>query len=155
LTLFPGQFVNVSLQVTTLKDQTIVPGAAVRRGAPDGVQSAFVYLVKPDNTVTVRPVVLGVVDGEIQAVKSGIDINDVVVTDGGDRLREGAQVELPDATAADVAKARALVQAQRKNEPKYPNGGRRKNGKNGQGRPGGFPGGPGGPGGGRPPGGGG
>jgi membrane fusion protein, multidrug efflux system len=153
-TLFPGQFVNVSLQVSTLKDQILVPGAAVRRGAPDGVQSAFVYLVKPDNTVTVRPVVLGVVDGEIQAVKSGIDINDVVVTDGGDRLREGAQVELPDATAAEVAQARAQAQAQRKNEPKYPNGGRRKNGKNGQGRPGGFGGG-GPPGGGRPPGGGG
>jgi multidrug efflux system membrane fusion protein len=153
-TLFPGQFVNVSLQVSTLKDQTLIPGAAVRRGAPDGVQSAFVYLVKPDNTVTVRPVVLGVVDGEIQAVKSGIEINDVVVTDGGDRLREGAQVELPDATAAEVAQARAQAQAQRKNEPKYPNGGRRKNGKSGQGRPGGFPGG-GYPGGGRPPGGGG
>ncbi|HTB68207.1 MAG TPA: efflux RND transporter periplasmic adaptor subunit [Steroidobacteraceae bacterium] len=136
LTLFPGQFVNVSLQVATLKDQTIIPGAAVRRGAPDGVQSAFVYLVKPDNTVTVRPVVLGVVDGEIQAVKSGIEINDVVVTDGGDRLREGAQVELPDATAAEVAKARAQAQAQRKTEPKSPNGGRR-----GKGRPGGFPGG--------------
>jgi multidrug efflux system membrane fusion protein len=149
--LFPGQFVNVSLQVTTLKDQIIIPGGAVRRGAPDGVQSAFVYLVKPDDTVTVRPVVLGVVDGETQAVKSGIEVNDVVVTDGGDRLREGAQVELPDATAADVAKARALAQAQRKNEPKFPNGGRRKNSKNGQGRPGGgYPGGGGYGGGGRP-----
>jgi hypothetical protein len=73
------------------------------------------------------------------------------VTDGGDRLREGAQVELPDATAADVAKARALAQAQRKNEPKFPNGGRRKNSKNGQGRPGGgYPGGGGYGGGGRP-----
>jgi multidrug efflux system membrane fusion protein len=150
-TLFPGQFVNVSLQVSTLKDQTLRPGAAVRRGAPNGVQSAFVYLVKPDDTVTVRPVVLGVVDGEIQAVKSGIEVNDVVVTDGGDRLREGAQVELPDATAAEVAKARTQAQAQRKSEPKYPNGGRR---RNGQGRPGGFGGG-GPPGGGRPPGGGG
>ncbi|HEY6454927.1 MAG TPA: efflux RND transporter periplasmic adaptor subunit [Steroidobacteraceae bacterium] len=137
-TLFPGQFVNVSLQVTTLKDQIIIPGGAVRRGAPDGVQSAFVYLVKPDNTVTVRPVVLGVVDGETQAVKSGIQLNDVVVTDGGDRLREGAQVELPDATAADVAKARAQAQAERKNAPKNPNGFRR---RNGQGRPGGYPGG--------------
>ncbi len=99
LLLFPGQFVNVSLVVTTLKNQTIIPAAAVRRGAPDGVQSAFVYLVNPNNTVSVRPVVLGVVDGENQSVRSGLDVNDVVVTDGGDRLREGAQVELPDATA--------------------------------------------------------
>jgi multidrug efflux system membrane fusion protein len=125
----------------------------VRRGAPNGVQSAFVYLVKPDNTVTVRPVVVGVVDGENQAVTSGIEVNDVVVTDGGDRLREGAQVELPEATAAEVAKARTQAQAERKNTPKFPTGFRR---RNGQGRPGGFPGGGGGgPPGGRPPGGGG
>jgi multidrug efflux system membrane fusion protein len=149
--LFPGQFVNVSLVVTTLKDQLIMPAAAVRRGAPDGVQSAFVYLVNSNNTVSVRPVVLGVVDGETQAVKSGIDVNDVVVTDGGDRLREGAQVQLPDATAAEVAKARAIAQAEHKNEqPKFPNGRRRRNGQGGfNGPPGGGP-----PGGGRPPGGG-
>lgn len=149
--LFPGQFVNVSLLVTTLKDQVIVPSAAVRRGAPNGVQSAFVYLVNANNTVTVRPVVLGVVDGETQAVTSGLDVNDVVVTDGGDRLRDGAQVELPDTTAAEVAKARAQAQAQHKAEAgKFPAGRRRRNGQFGP--PGGF-GGP--PGGGRPPGGGG
>lgn len=157
--LFPGQFVNVELVVTTLKDQVIVPAAAVRRGAPNGVESAFVYLVNPNNTVTVRPVVLGVVDGDTQAVVSGIDVNDVVVTDGGDRLRDGATVELPDATAALVAKARAQAQAQNKNRPRF--GGKFR----GKGRPG-FPGGgfppgggyPGGGypgGGGRPPGGGG
>lgn len=150
--LFPGQFVNVSLVVTTLKDQLLMPAAAVRRGAPDGVQSAFVYLVNANNTVSVRPVVLGVVDGETQAVKSGIDVNDVVVTDGGDRLREGAQVQLPDATAAEVAKARAMAQSEKKSEqPKFPNGRRRRNGQGGP--PGGFGGG-GPPGGGRPPGGG-
>jgi multidrug efflux system membrane fusion protein len=148
--LFPGQFVNVSLLVTTLKDQVIVPSAAVRRGAPNGVQSAFVYLVNANNTVSVRPVVLGVVDNETQAVTSGLEVNDVVVTDGGDRLRDGAQVELPDTTAAEVAKARAQAQAQHKAEAgKFPNGRRRRNGQFG-GPPGGF----GGPGGGRPPGGG-
>ena len=147
--LFPGQFVNVKLVLTTLKDQTIVPAGAVRRGAPDGVQSAFVYLVKPDNTVTVRPVVLGMADGETQAVKSGIEVNDVVVTDGGDRLREGASVQLPDATAAEVAKARAQAQAERQTEQKSPAGGfggrnggfrgRQGGGKPGGGRPGGRP----------------
>ncbi len=154
--LFPGQFVNVSLLVTTLKDQIVMPAAAVRRGAPDGVQSAFVYLVNANNTVSVRPVVLGVVDGETQAVRSGVDVNDVVVTDGGDRLRDGAQVELPDTTAAEVAKARAQAQAQHKADAaKSPNGAarfRRRNGQGGfNGPPRGF-GGP--PGGGRPPGGG-
>ncbi len=87
--------------------------------------------------MTVRPVVLGVVDGETQAVKSGLEVDDVVVTDGGDRLRDGAQVELPDTTAAEVAKARAQAQAQHKAEAgKFP-GGRRRNGQFG-GRPGGF-----------------
>jgi membrane fusion protein, multidrug efflux system len=148
--LFPGQFVNVSLVVNTLKDQMIVPASAVCRGAPNGVQSAFVYVVNPNNTVTVKPVVLGDSDGEIQAVQSGIEVNDVVVTDGGDRLRDGAEVQLPDATAAEVAKARAQAQAERKNQPRFPNGRKRKGGFNGP--PGGF-GGPGG--GGRPPGGGG
>jgi multidrug efflux system membrane fusion protein len=143
--LFPGQFVNVSLVVTTLKDQLIVPAAAVRRGAPNGVQSAFVYVVNSNNTVSVRPVVLGESDGEIQAVKSGVDVNDVVVTDGGDRLRDGAAVQLPDATAAEVAKARAQAQAEHKNEPKFPGGRRRKGGQGGFNGP---------PGGGRPPGGG-
>jgi multidrug efflux system membrane fusion protein len=146
LVLFPGQFVNVSLVVTTLKDQTIIPSAAVRRGAPDGVQSAFVYLVNANNTVSVRPVVLGVVDGDDQAVRSGLELNDVVVTDGGDRLREGAAVELPDTTAAEVAKARAQAQAERKNQPRFPGFRKRKGGFNGP--PGGYGGG------GRPPGGG-
>ena len=49
-----------------------------------------------------------------------LEPNDVVVTDGGDRLREGAQVELPDTTAAEVAKARAQAQAERKNQPRFP-----------------------------------
>ena len=108
LALFPGQFVNINLVLNTLKDQVVIPTAAVRRGAPNGVQSAFVYLVNSNNTVSVRPVNLGQVDGERVVVKDGVSLNDVVVTDGGDRLRDGAQVQLPDATAAEVAKARAL-----------------------------------------------
>ena len=107
LALFPGQFVNVNLVLTTLKDQVVIPTAAVRRGAPNGVQSAFVYLVNSNNTVSVRPVELGQVDGERVVVKNGVTVNDVVVTDGGDRLRDGATVQLPDVTAAEVAKARA------------------------------------------------
>jgi multidrug efflux system membrane fusion protein len=102
-------------------------------------------VVNSNNTVSVRPVVLGVVDGETQAVKSGIDVDEVVVTDGGDRLRDGAAVQLPEATAAEVAKARTQAQAEHKDEGKFP--GRRR--RNGQGGPGGGP-----PGGGRPPGGG-
>ena len=101
--LYPNQFVNVLLLLTTLKDQTIIPNAAVRRGAPNGVITTFVYLVNADRTVTVRPVTLGVVDGERVAVTAGLAAGDVVVTEGADRLREGAAVQLPGAAGPNAA----------------------------------------------------
>jgi len=67
----------------------------VRRGAPNGVVSTFVYIVNADHTVAVRPVTLGVVDGERVAVTKGLSVGEIVVTEGGDRLRDGAQVLLP------------------------------------------------------------
>ncbi len=98
--LFPNQFVNIQLLQELLQHQIIIPNAAVRRGAPNGVVTTFVYVVKPDRTVAVRPVTLGVVDGERAAIASGLAAGEVVVTEGGDRLREGAQVILPQATQA-------------------------------------------------------
>jgi multidrug efflux system membrane fusion protein len=94
--LFANQFVNIQLVVNVLHDQTVMPGGAVHRGAPDGVISTFVYLVNSaDNTVSVRPVTLGVIDGERVAVTKGLRPGDIVVTEGGDRLRDGAAVILP------------------------------------------------------------
>jgi multidrug efflux system membrane fusion protein len=103
--LFPNQFVNVSLLLDLLQNQLIMPNAAVRRGAPNGVVSTFVYLVNADQTVAVRPVTLGTVDGERVAVASGVAAGDVVVTEGGDRLRDGAPVQLPAAAPAPAASA--------------------------------------------------
>ncbi len=102
-TLFPNQFVNVQLLEDTLKDQVIIPNAAVRRGAPNGVTTTFVYVVKPDSTVSVRPVTLGVVDGERAGIQQGIAVGEQVVTEGADRLREGAQVILPSTAPAGAA----------------------------------------------------
>ena len=96
--LFPNQFVNIQLLQDVLKDQVIMPNAAVRRGAPNGVTTTFVYLVNADHTVSVRPVTLGVVDGENVAVTAGLKPGEIVVTEGGDRLRDGAQVQLPEFT---------------------------------------------------------
>jgi membrane fusion protein, multidrug efflux system len=97
--LFANQFVNVQLVVNVLRDQTVMPGAAAHRGAPDGVVSTFVYLVNTGaSTVSVRPVTLGVIDGERVAVAKGLSPGDVVVTEGGDRLRDGAPVLLPAST---------------------------------------------------------
>ena len=101
--LFPNQFVNIQLLQETLQHQLIIPNAAIRRGAPNGVVGTFVYMVKPDRTVGVQPITLGVVDGERVAVTQGLTTGAVVVTEGGDRLREGAQVLLPQETAARPA----------------------------------------------------
>ncbi len=86
-----------------LQNQIIMPNSAVRRGAPNGVVSTFVYIVNADRTVSVRPVTLGVVDGERVAVAKGLSAGDVVVTEGGDRLRDGAQVLLPSAAPPSAA----------------------------------------------------
>ena len=103
--LFPNQFVNIQLLQELVRNQIIIPNAAVRRGAPNGVVTTFVYVVNADNTVTVRPVTLGVVDGERVAVTAGLAAGEIVVTEGGDRLREGAKVQLPNAAPARSATA--------------------------------------------------
>jgi membrane fusion protein, multidrug efflux system len=94
--LFANQFVNIQLVVNVLHDQTVMPGAAVHRGAPNGTISTFVYVVDTAaSKVSVRPVTIGVVDGERVAVAKGLSPGDIVVTEGGDRLRDGADVLLP------------------------------------------------------------
>lgn len=89
--LYPQQFVNVDLLVNTLTDATTVPTAAVQNGAP----GSYVYLVKGDDTVTVRPVKIGPQSGDKVAILDGLQAGDKVVVDGADKLREGSQVTLP------------------------------------------------------------
>ncbi|MGC3024139.1 MdtA/MuxA family multidrug efflux RND transporter periplasmic adaptor subunit [Burkholderia sp. DN3021] len=89
--LFPNQFVNTRLLVDVMRDATIVPTSAVLTGSI----GQFVYVVKPDNTVTVRKVKPGPVDGERTSIVSGIALGERVVTDGSDRLREGAKISIP------------------------------------------------------------
>jgi membrane fusion protein, multidrug efflux system len=100
-TLFPNQFVNVQLLVDTLKAATIMPAAAVQRGAP----GTFVYVVKPDNTVAVQKIALGPGDADRVSVSDGLKPGDRVVIDGADKLRDGAKVTTPGAAASDGAKA--------------------------------------------------
>ncbi len=87
--LFSNQFVNVRMLVETRKDMTAVPAAAVQRGA----QGMFVYVVKDDSTVTVRPVKVGPTEGPFTAIEAGVAPGERVVVDGVDRLREGAKIE--------------------------------------------------------------
>ena len=89
--LFPNQFVNVRLLVDSLHGAVIVPTAAILKGS----QGLFVYVVGDDHTVEVRPVKTGPAAGENTAITSGLDPDEVVVTDGSDRLRDGQRVILP------------------------------------------------------------
>lgn len=89
--LFPNQFVNVQLQLRTIEDALVVPVAAVRAG-PTGDQ---VFVVQPDRTVRVREVQRGQVTGERVQIVRGLAEGDRVVTEGADRLRDGARVTLP------------------------------------------------------------
>jgi multidrug efflux system membrane fusion protein len=89
--LYPSQFVNVRLTVDTVQNAITVPPSAVRSG-PDG---SFVWLLKPDRTVTQRKIKTGVAVSDKVQVTDGLAVGETVVTDGGDRLDEGAKVALP------------------------------------------------------------
>ncbi len=91
--LFPNQFVNVVLRVDELKAATALPTAAIQRG----VNGTFVYAVKADNTVVMTPVKIGATDGAVAAALSGVSPGDRVVVDGADKLRDGMQVNVPQA----------------------------------------------------------
>jgi len=97
--LFPNQFVNVRLQLDTLRGATLVPAPAVQRGA----QGTFVYVLKDDGTVALRPVKTGASEGGSVAIESGVAPGETVVVDGSDRLRDGAKAEVPDAASRAAA----------------------------------------------------
>jgi multidrug efflux system membrane fusion protein len=90
LELFPNQFVNAQLLLDTKHGATLIPSAAVQRGP----QGAFVYVVKEDRTVGVRPVTVGVSYAEDSAIEVGIAPPEVIVVDGTEKLREGTKVEI-------------------------------------------------------------
>jgi multidrug efflux system membrane fusion protein len=95
--LFPNQFVNIRLQVDAVKDALVVPSSAIQRGA----QGIFVYAIKNDSTVAIRRVRLGVTEGDLTSVVGDLAAGEQVVTDGADRLRESAKVDVITASARD------------------------------------------------------
>jgi len=86
--LFPNQFVNPRLLVEERYGVTLVPDAAIERNS----QSTYVWLVKQDQTVTVRPVETSIAEGGQTQVTSGLQPGDMVITDGVDKLQEGSKV---------------------------------------------------------------
>jgi membrane fusion protein, multidrug efflux system len=94
--LWPGQFVNVVVRLMTETEALVVPSLAVQTG-PDG---SYVYLVKPDQTVDLRPVTVARVVGADTIIKDGLAPGDTVVTDGHLRLIPGSRISVRGTDAA-------------------------------------------------------
>jgi multidrug efflux system membrane fusion protein len=103
LQLWPGQFVNIRLLVDTLKQVVVIPTGAVQRG-PTGT---FVYIVKDDGTVAMRPIAVQKQDEIQTVVKSGLEADERVVTTGFVRLTEGSKVAVGSANATSAPTERA------------------------------------------------
>ena len=88
--LFPQQFVNIDLKVRTEHDVTLAPTAAIQRGT----QGTFVYKLNDDSTVSVQAVKTGTSQGDNIAITDGLAPGDKVVTEGVDKLRDGAKVSV-------------------------------------------------------------
>ena len=88
-TLWPNQFVNARMQLDTKKDAILIPAAAIQTGS----QGSFVYVVGQDKKAQVRPVKVGITQGLISAIDSGVSPGEEVVTDGQDKLQEGTLVD--------------------------------------------------------------
>jgi multidrug efflux system membrane fusion protein len=90
--LFPSQFVNIRLQVNTIKNAVTVPVTALRHGA----NGDFVYVLNPQTkTVALTNVKRGQADAERVEIASGLQGGETVITEGADRLKDGARVSLP------------------------------------------------------------
>jgi multidrug efflux system membrane fusion protein len=126
--LFPSQFVNVQLQVDVIHDAVTVPAAAIRHG-PSG---DYVYVVDSEQVATMRPVTVGPASDEAISIATGLAAGDRVVTEGGDRLTDGARVRLPDA-AQNGAQNPPADNGSNNNRRQY----RRNGGQGGQGGAGG------------------
>jgi multidrug efflux system membrane fusion protein len=95
-TLYPNQFVNARLLVQEKRGVTLVSTAAVQRNS----QATYVYVVKADSTVTVRPITVGTTEGDDSEVTAGLAPGEVVVMTGVDKLQEGTKVttQIPSAS---------------------------------------------------------
>jgi multidrug efflux system membrane fusion protein len=101
LALFPNQFVNIHLNVGTLAGVTIIPSAALQRGA----EGTYVYVVKADGTADLRMVDVQYTEGDSTVVRSGVAPGETIVVDGIEKLKPGAKVTIPGPGGKPPAKA--------------------------------------------------
>jgi len=126
LQLWPGQFVNVRLLIDTLKQVVVIPTGAVQRG-PNGT---FVYVVKDDNTVTMRPITVQKQDETQTVVSKGVEPPERVVATGFARLTDGAKISISSGDGTPAVTPRRNGQRPAGDAPR---GERRQGGGNGGG----------------------
>jgi multidrug efflux system membrane fusion protein len=102
---FANQFVNIKLDMGMLHSVAIIPTAAIQRG----VMGDFVYVVKPDQTVSIKPLKLGPIEGEKVAVLEALQADELVVVDGTDKLRENIRVKLITPESTDSSEQESLL----------------------------------------------
>ncbi|MBZ9807612.1 MULTISPECIES: efflux RND transporter periplasmic adaptor subunit [unclassified Mesorhizobium] len=105
LSLWPGQYVNVVLDAGIMPQMTSVPTVAVQPSQ----KGPFVYVVKPDNTVEMRPVQVALTEGQNSAISNGLKSGEKVVIEGQTRLKNGAAVHEGKASAGAGDRAAAKV----------------------------------------------
>ncbi len=108
--LFPNQFVNARLLQQEKRNVILVPSAAVQRNS----SSTYVYVVKPDSTVTLRQVKVSTSDDNNTEITSGVQEGDVVVLTGVDKLQEGSKVTVHLEGAASAGTQPAAKQSTKK-----------------------------------------
>ncbi len=101
--LFPNQFVNARMLVDTEQNAVVIPTAALQMGN----EGHFVWVLNDENKVSKHLVKTGIQDSQKVVISAGISAGDRVVTDGIDRLTEGAKVEVVDAQAATTTDTKA------------------------------------------------
>jgi len=93
--LFPNQFVNARLLVDTIRGTVLIPTAAIQRSP----QSTFVYVIKSDSSVEIRPVDVQLTEGDDASIRKGVAAGESVVIDGVDKLQPGSKVAVAGAAS--------------------------------------------------------
>lgn len=101
--LFPNQFVNARMLVDTQQNAVVIPTAALQMGN----EGNFVWVLNADNKVSKHLVTTGIQDSQKVVISAGLSAGDRIVTDGIDRLTEGAKVEVVEAQTARAPDSKA------------------------------------------------
>src|SRR5262249_9418914 len=88
--LSPNQVVNARLLVDTIRDTVLIPAAAVQRSS----QASFVYVVKSDQTVETRSVVVGTTQGDTSSITAGLAPGELIVVNGTRKLHPGSKINV-------------------------------------------------------------